>query len=781
MTAAKVTPLRQPSRAARMMATFPASNRSHAYFDPGSERLENGKVKVDYHNVKIAISEQLWERHLSGDRPLVLGLACDDGLTSVTAVDVDDYTIQALPLVAKAEKLKLPLFVNLSKSGGPHVFAFHEPITINESHRIGQGIARLLGLADEKLEYFPRPQSDTRKQALGLNMPFLGGESGKRSSFFKRTGAEMTPDEFVRCVQFLTAEQRAELFDAGSTKKKGKKKTKTKFETGPLPKERGRGYGTFMLKRYAAELENSLPGQRNNLLNKHAYQLGTMIAAGWVEREDVENMLKLAVRAWSDQPKTIDTLTRSLEAGAQTPHTPLPESGSMTEDNVALEFVERHADILRYDCEVKKWHEWIGSHWKRLKGQRVLDAVRKLVRELAAEGSPRFVSRVAFCRAVEKFAQSDQDFGIEVTHDIWDQDPMLLGTPGGTVDLQSGVLRDSVPNEHISTITAVAPSAEANCPLWLDFLKQTTKDNPELVRFLQRLYGYALIGDNREHLLVFLHGTGGNGKGVFIETIGNVVGDYRQEGATDLLTETMFSKHTTDLAMLSEARLVTATETSSDKYWDEVRVKQLTGGNKVTARKMHQDNITHVPKYLPTVIGNYKPRLRNVDDAMMRRLYIIPFTNQVKKEDADVDLPEKLKAEYPAILRWLIDGCLMYQREKFKDIPASVKATTKEYFQGEDIYGRWLEYDIELGSDTDSLSAIECFSMWKDFAQQAGESPGTQNQSTTRLKAKFQGVTRRGLTHFKGIRRRRVDPGESSTGEMFEHDGVTRKTESRKP
>src|SRR5262249_23686331 len=176
-----------------------------------------------------------------------------------------------------------------------------------------------------------------------------------------------------------------------------------------------------------------------------------------------------------------------------------------------------------------------------------------------------------------------------VTADKWNTDPYLLGTPGGTVDLRTGSLRTAVPREYITKLTAVAPAETADCPLWLRFLNEATKDDPAMVRFLQQWGGYNLTGDIREHALAFLLGSGGNGKSTFLEVFMGILGDYAVTAAMDTFTSSKHERHPTDLALLAGGRMVTASETEEGRHWAESRIKQITGGDPITARFMRQD------------------------------------------------------------------------------------------------------------------------------------------------------------------------------------------------
>ena len=203
--------------------------------------------------------------------------------------------------------------------------------------------------------------------------------------------------------------------------------------------------------------------------------------------------------------------------------------------------------------------------------------------------------------------------------------------------------------------------------------------NTELQGFLQRYIGYCCTGFTTEHVFVFAYGTGANGKSTFINTIARIFGDYATVADMSTFIASNTEHHPTDLAKLRGARLVVAQETQRGRRWDETKIKALTGGDKITARFMRQDFFDFTPTFKLFICGNHKPRLANVDEAMRRRLLLVPFTVQIPPAERDPQLAEKLEAEWPAILRWCIDGCLEWQRIGLAP-PAIVRDATDEYF-----------------------------------------------------------------------------------------------------
>jgi putative DNA primase/helicase len=396
----------------------------------------------------------------------------------------------------------------------------------------------------------------------------------------------------------------------------------------------------------------------------------------------------------------------------------------LTEDGIALAFANAHQDLLRYDHSIGKWFQWTGKAWRQDETKLAFSWSRRTCRQLAKEAGAKnkllaVLAKASTAAAVERFAQSDA--ALAVTSAIWDRDPFLLGTPGGTLDLRTAELRDPVREDHITKLTSVAPSVMPDCPLWLKFLEQVTVGDETLVRFLKQWCGYCLAGDIREHALLFAHGPGGNGKTVFINIVRSIMGDYARNAAMDTFTASQSDRHPTDLAMLRGARLVTASETEEGRVWAEARIKALTGGDPITARFMRQDFFEFQPQFKLTIIGNHKPVLRNVDEAARRRMNMAPFLYQPPTKDKQLE--DKLQEEAPGILRWMIEGCLDWQKNGLIR-PDVVTKATAEYFSEQDTVHQWIEDCCDVGANQFDTLAI-LFKSWTDYALANGEKPGT--------------------------------------------------------
>jgi putative DNA primase/helicase len=294
-----------------------------------------------------------------------------------------------------------------------------------------------------------------------------------------------------------------------------------------------------------------------------------------------------------------------------------------------------------------------------------------------------------------------------------------------TFDLRTGIGRKPDPLDYITRKTACrcAPAGTPH-PRWTAFLDRITDRNAELQGFLQRYAGYCLTGVTTEHVFVFAYGTGANGKSTFSNTVAGILGDYATIADMSTFIATTAEKHPTDLAKLNGARLVIAQETQKGRRWDETKIKALTGGDTMTARFMRQDFFDFTPTFKLFICGNHKPRLNSIDEAMRRRLLLVPFTVQIPPAERDKNLTEKLKPEWPAILRWMLDGCLEWQHIGLVP-PAIVHEATDAYFADQDTLAQWLEECTEDGGDFAFSRATELFASWKTWCEARNTKAGS--------------------------------------------------------
>ncbi|MEW6100581.1 MAG: phage/plasmid primase, P4 family [Pseudomonadota bacterium] len=394
-----------------------------------------------------------------------------------------------------------------------------------------------------------------------------------------------------------------------------------------------------------------------------------------------------------------------------------------TEDALALAFTRRYHRDWRYVAAWGRWLVWDGRRWRNEETLAATDLIRGVCRHAALQAdNPKLAAKLATSGTVggvERLARADRRHAATTAE--WDADPWLLNTPGGVVDLRTGRLRAHDRADRMTKITTATPAGD--CPTWRRFLAEVTGGDADLQAYLQRVSGYCLTGSTREHALFFLYGTGANGKSVFVNTLATILGDYAASAPMDTFMEARGDRHPTDMAGLRGARFVSSIETEQGRRWNESKVKAITGGDKVSARFMRQDFFEYTPQFKLVIAGNHKPAIRNVDEAMKRRLHLIPFTVTIPPERRDAMLTDKLLAERDGILAWAVEGCLAWQREGLQP-PASVVSATAEYFDEEDAVGDFLDEEAQRHPQA-RVAVADVFQRWQDWAGRRGEYVGT--------------------------------------------------------
>lgn len=409
--------------------------------------------------------------------------------------------------------------------------------------------------------------------------------------------------------------------------------------------------------------------------------------------------------------------------------------------------IARHRGVLRYVPQKGAWLVWDGARWVIDAELLAEDIIKRSLKDVAVrilrEGvtpkemreSEERAGRICSAGKVTAVAQLVRsDRAIAVSMESLDHDAWVLNTPAGIVDLRTGAINPPNPDALTTKITAVPPDAAGAAPEWKRFLAEATGGDRNLEGYLQRYAGYCLTGSVQEEQLLFVFGPGGNGKSVFTDAISGIMGDYAINATMSTFTASNSEKHSTDIAMMTGARLVTANETSGGKRWDDQLIKALTGGDRVTARFMRQDNFTFKPQFKLLFSGNHQPELRDVDKAMKRRIQMVPFTITPARPDAE--LKDRLRREeWPAILAWMIEGCLQWQRERLNP-PAIVTVATDEYFENEDGIARWAKEVLEPAGSTEGVSSQELFQSWQEWANPRKEFVGSMKRLSSALIAR---------------------------------------------
>ncbi|MFE2353429.1 phage/plasmid primase, P4 family [Streptomyces parvulus] len=414
-----------------------------------------------------------------------------------------------------------------------------------------------------------------------------------------------------------------------------------------------------------------------------------------------------------------------------------PTTYSRTDDGNALRLVDTHEHEIRYVPQRGRWLRWNGHRWEWDEAGAVREMCRTIARDLPnGEGEAKHRARslsAAGIAAMVAMAQTDPR--IVAPAAALDAHRMLLNTPAGAVNLTDGTLIPPDPAQMHTRSTSVAPDLEMTTPRWDRFLEQTFGGDEQLLHYVQRMAGYSASGSVKWHVLPFLHGPGGNGKGVFLNVLRNLLGDYAATAPNAFLMAGG-QRHETEIARLHGLRLVIASEVNQDAKFDEAKVKELTGGDGLTARFMRQDHFTFEPTHKLWLMGNHQPRVSAGGQSFWRRLRLMPFTRTPTEIIEDLDLL-LINEEGPGILSWVIAGAVEVFRDGLRD-PESVKAATAQYAAEEDALARFLDEACTVGGGVQVRTVTEVFrTAYERWCRAEGEDPMPSRQLGRELKDRF--------------------------------------------
>ena len=415
----------------------------------------------------------------------------------------------------------------------------------------------------------------------------------------------------------------------------------------------------------------------------------------------------------------------------------LRESSARTDIANARRFVAKHGRDVRHCDQWGKWFVWNGKAWPVDHERRVEMLAKQVADEIwhdtgkllpdvdraTADELVRFAKATASSWGIgAMLSLARSEAGIPITPDKLDCDPWALNVQNGTIDLRTAELREHRREDLLTKIAPVTFDAGANCPTWRKALSDIFAGNESLMRYVQRLAGYSLTGIVRDHVLPFLYGIGANGKSTLLNTLLALLGtDYAMKAAPDLLLTKRGESHPTERADLFGKRLVAAIETEDGKRLAESLVKELSGGDRVRARRMREDFWEFSPTHKIWLAANHKPTIRGQDFGIWRRVKLIPFNVRFEGKAADTALPEKLLAELPGILNWALLGCLEWQADGL-DEPGEVQAATGGYRAAMDVLGQFVGDCCELGGDCES-KASDVRTAYETWCKANGERP----------------------------------------------------------
>lgn len=418
---------------------------------------------------------------------------------------------------------------------------------------------------------------------------------------------------------------------------------------------------------------------------------------------------------------------------------------------------------LRY-CPTAKsdsWMIWAGTHWEpdELKKVHMLAKLVAKVRWTEAEHAwedyhaaregiatdvdPKELEKAAK-RADAWAARSEMAIGVRGTVEMamsepgvgvpsekWDADPWMFNAKNTAINLETLVGRPHRREDYATKVGGTDRVFGAQAPTWAKFLNDVFDGKKEIISYVQRWCGYCLTGSTQEHIMLILWGGGSNGKSTFVETIRHVMGKYAVMTRADTLMVKQNQGIPNDVAALAGARLVTASETDRGKHLAEGTVKEITGGDTVTARFLNKEFFSFKPLFKLMLTTNNKPVIKGTDDGIWRRIHLLPFTVSFKEGQKDPMLGEKLKAESVGILEWMLEGCEMWRLHGLRP-PEVVIAATANYKKEQDTLAEFIESCCEKVTG-EEVAKADLYKAYVKWAEENGEHPMRQRTLTTAL------------------------------------------------
>jgi len=446
-----------------------------------------------------------------------------------------------------------------------------------------------------------------------------------------------------------------------------------------------------------------------------------------------------------------------------------PGDATHTEDNEPLQcsdmgngyrFAREHRGSVLYNVKGEQWLCWDGKRWAEDDMREAMQRAKQTVKGIYHEAA--FTTDDERRAMVAKHALKSERDGsmcamlnqakseLPVRIDAFDGKPFAFNCGNGIVDLRTGELHPHDRAEMHTKLSPVMYEPNATAPKWTAFLDRIFASDESLIRFVQRAVGYSLTGDVSEQCLFILHGTGANGKSVFLKTIAALVADYGQATRTETF---MVKRHvgvSNDVACLRGARFVSAVETDEGQRLAESNVKQMTGGDKIRARFLFKEEFEFVPQFKLWLAANHKPEIRGQDHAMWRRIKLIPFGVTIPENERNAHLDAELQDELPGIFAWAVRGCMAWQREGL-GLTEAVKRATADYQSEMDALAEFFADKCELGAHYET-SASEIYTAYKSWCQASGEEPESKKWLAVRLKERGCNVERRFKARiWKGI------------------------------
>lgn len=400
----------------------------------------------------------------------------------------------------------------------------------------------------------------------------------------------------------------------------------------------------------------------------------------------------------------------------------------------AQRFTDAYGEVIRYSYIRKGWYYYNGKTWVTDQEGKIKTLADKVIEKMKDEpvyvpsGADEEEMKKAFTKHVKASRSSrgktnmlkESEHLLPIKPEAFDNDHDLFNVQNGYLNLKTGKLHDHDKNKFFTKISAIEYTDKIDCPLWIEFLNQIFNNDKGLINYIQRAIGYSLSGSTEEQMMFILYGNGRNGKSVFLDIITEMFGNY----ATNIQPQTIMVKQqssgaNSDIARLNGARLVTTTEPNEGVRLDEGLVKQLTGGDKVTARFLYEDEFEFAPQFKLWMATNHKPIIRGTDDGIWRRMAIIPFTVQIPEDKVDRSLKHKLRRELTAILNWAVEGYMLWRSTGLNE-PQTIKDQRKEYRTEMDSIEAFIE-ECCIRDEKSKVKSKELYQSYREWASDNGQ------------------------------------------------------------
>jgi len=729
--------------------------------------------------VKEAVTEAVIKGHLIGKRrigryPLSPEIMDGSG-TLWVAADIDDDDLGlAIQFCEALEHIEIPCYIERSKSKGYHVWVFFaEPIEA----KWARGLMKYaIDLLERDTDYRIKevfPKQNAIKQNDGnygfgnyIYLPLFGEsvKEGRTVFLDSNNGYKPHPDQwaFLQSIEKITPHRLGEVMETNlidsviDTTPAEAEPSETKAEKEFDPNK----VAEYYLKRALAQADI---GKRNDT----GFWLACQLRDLGLSEAEVEPYMRRYTQGvpQGDELYTEKEAQATLKSAYGHPQrepaipglgkeSKLPTENTLkalnelhlTDVGNSQAFALLYSEKFRFDYTRKKWVVFDGLRWRidadGITTEAIKETAKKRLvaaalieeddeyRKKAVKWALTSENRFRLSGALE-LSQSEPPFPISTEQ--FDTDQYLLGCTNGVIDLRTGELRKGRQEDYIMKTTDIAYNPLAGCPRWLQFLDEIFLGNTDLIDFIHRAIGYSLTGDTSEQCLFICYGTGWNGKSKFLALLRALLGDYARNTPFSTFTEKYRDTATNDVAALAGVRLVTASETGESQRLNEARIKAMTGGDPITARFLYGEFFDYLPAYKVWLAVNHKPVIRGTDEGIWRRIRLIPFEASFKA-NPDPYIEEKLKVELEGILRWAVEGCLKWRKERLGMVE-KVKTATEEYRQESDVIAQFL-VECTIEHETAKVKASELYKAYQKWCEMSGENPISGMAFGQRMKEK---------------------------------------------